>query len=390
MMDDRRPQEPDGPIPLPGMSSVRPGASEQSPVPAQPPAGMLSEDGRWRWTGKEWVEVGPSRSPAPSIRSAREQLRPELVVKGPVAAPEQGWQAGVHRLSGGRLKVRAGKAELHDRELVALAQTRVVEKSAAVAVASGKGGVGKSTVSGLMTTQLATLRGDRAIALEANPDCPTLSLRVKTETTATIRDLLDHIEDVRDLSDVRAYTTLGGDRLELLASALDPQIMSALTGEHYAQVMKLLKRYYNLVVADLGTGLLDPTNAYFLRTADQLVVVSEPASDSIQIAGFTVEHVAALRGDAWVHDHVVLVVNGVRPREIVVDLPRFQATYAPFVRAIRTIRWDPHLAAGAFWSWRHISIGTRHDYLELAAEVARGFASQTAEAELVYGGERRV
>jgi len=76
-----------------------------------------------------------------------------------------------------------------------------------VAVISLKGGVGKTTtVSGLGAT-LASIRGDRVVAVDANPDAGTLGARLRRESARTVRDLVDDLAEMRTYSDVRRYTS---------------------------------------------------------------------------------------------------------------------------------------------------------------------------------------
>ena len=57
---------------------------------------------------------------------------------------------------------------------------------------------------------LASLRGDRVIAVDANPDRGTLCDKLRLETAATVRDLLNEEDQIRRYADVRAYTTQVG------------------------------------------------------------------------------------------------------------------------------------------------------------------------------------
>jgi len=59
-----------------------------------------------------------------------------------------------------------------------------------IAVVSRKGGVGKTTTTLMLGHTFASLRGDRVIALDGNPDAGSLAYRVRRETTNTIMSLL--------------------------------------------------------------------------------------------------------------------------------------------------------------------------------------------------------
>lgn len=73
---------------------------------------------------------------------------------------------------------------------MAQAQTPVASGHHRIAVMSLKGGVGKTTTTVALGNTLASLRGDRVIAIDANPDRGTLGIKVKSETAATIRTML--------------------------------------------------------------------------------------------------------------------------------------------------------------------------------------------------------
>ena len=73
---------------------------------------------------------------------------------------------------------------MHRRDLVSRVRTPVADGYHRVAVLSLKGGVGKTTVTVGLGATLASLRGDRVIAVDANPDRGTLSDKVRVQTPA--------------------------------------------------------------------------------------------------------------------------------------------------------------------------------------------------------------
>ncbi|SLJ66350.1 ESX-1 secretion-associated protein EspI [Mycobacteroides abscessus subsp. abscessus] len=80
-----------------------------------------------------------------------------------------------------------------------------------------KGGVGKTTTTMGLGSIFASIRGDRVIAVDANPDFGTLSQRVPLQTRSTVRDLLLD-PSIERYSDVRRHTSQATSRLEVLAS----------------------------------------------------------------------------------------------------------------------------------------------------------------------------
>ncbi len=126
-----------------------------------------------------------------------------------------------------------------------------------------------------MTTTLgstfASLRGDRVVAVDANPDRGTLSQKIPLETTATVRHLLRDAARITRYSDVRSYTSQGSSRLEILASEQDPAVSEAFSEDDYRRTVNLLEHFYNIVLTDCGTGLMHSAMKGVLDVADALV-----------------------------------------------------------------------------------------------------------------------
>ena len=68
----------------------------------------------------------------------------------------------------------------------------------------------------------ASLRGDRVVALDGNPDAGSLGYRVRKETAATVTDLLADEQEIIRYADIRSYTNQAPTRLEVVASDDDP------------------------------------------------------------------------------------------------------------------------------------------------------------------------
>jgi MinD-like ATPase involved in chromosome partitioning or flagellar assembly len=241
-------------------------------------------------------------------------------------------------------------------------------------VLSLKGGVGKTTVTVGLGSTLASLRGDRVIAVDGNPDRGTLSDKVRLETPATIRDLLNERSLVTRYADVRAYTSQASSRLEILASDRDPGVSVAFSADDYRAVTGVLERYYSICITDCGTGLLHSAMAGILELADQIVLVSSPSVDGARSASATLDWLEA-HGYA---DHVrsgVVVLSAIRRKsKSTVDLDRLEQHFAARSRGVVRVPYDPHLEEGAEVDLEMLNEETADAYLNLAALVADGFA----------------
>jgi MinD-like ATPase involved in chromosome partitioning or flagellar assembly len=307
---------------------------------------------------------GPARRPSRlTAKSLRAGQRP---------GPGTGWRHRIFQVTGGLLRLGEPAAEMRRRDLINRVRTPLAGGHHRVAVLSLKGGVGKTTTTVGLGAALATLRGDRVVAVDANPDRGTLSDKVHLETSATIRDLLNERDQIRRYADVRAFTTQAPSRLEVLASDRDPAMSVAFSGEDYCDAARVLEPFYSICLTDCGTGLLHSAMSGVLRMADQIVVVSSPSVDGARSASATLDWLDAHgRGDLV--SNGIVVLSAIRPRsKSTVDLDRLEQHFAARCRAVARIPYDPHLEEGAEVELELLTAQTADAYLALAALVGDG------------------
>jgi MinD-like ATPase involved in chromosome partitioning or flagellar assembly len=290
------------------------------------------------------------------------------------AAPGSGWRGSLSRVTGGLLRFGESTADLRRRDLIHRIRTPVAGGHHRIAVLSLKGGVGKTTTTAALGATFATLRGDRVVAVDANPDRGTLSDKVRLETAATVRDLLNERGQIRRYADVRAFTSQAPSRLEVLASDRDPGVSVAFGAEDYCDAARVLEHFYSICLTDCGTGLLHSAMSGVLRLADQIVVVSSPSVDGARSASATLDWLDAHNCGDLVRNGVV-VVSAIRPRsKSTVDLDRLEHHFAARCRAVVRIPYDPHLEEGAEVELDLLASQTADAYLALGALVGDGLA----------------
>jgi MinD-like ATPase involved in chromosome partitioning or flagellar assembly len=353
-------------------AAVRPAAPASAAPPAcTPKPGAPAPGGAF----------GPADEPAAPIGSrpraatdAADHLTPELLLPGRRRAPAPGWRRLIFQATGGVLRVPLSAAELRRQEMISRARAPVAGGHHRVAVMSLKGGVGKTTTTVGLGSTLAALRGDRVVAVDANPDRGTLSDKVPLETAATIRDLLNEGAQIRRYADVRTFTSQAASRLEILASDRDPTVSVAFSEDDYRNVCAVLEHYYSICITDCGTGLMHSAMAGVLHLADQVVMVSTPSVDGARSASATLDWLEAHGYGDLVRDAVV-VLCAVRPRSrSSVDLNRLEEYFAARCRAVARIPYDAHLEEGAEIELDLLGRGTADAYLALAAIVGDGLA----------------
>ncbi len=285
--------------------------------------------------------------------------------------PQSGWRRAVYLVSGRTINLGESPADLRRRELISRIN-QPLHGCYKIAMLSLKGGVGKTTATATLGSTFSSLRGDRVIAVDANPDRGTLSQKIPLETTATVRHLLRDSQRIRKYSDVRSYTSQGPSRLEILASEQDPAVSEAFSEEDYRRSVNLLEHFYNVVLTDCGTGLMHSAMKGVLDLADSLVIVSSSSIDGARSASATLDWLDA-HGYGGLVARSVAVINSVRPGSGKVDVDKLAAHFESRCRAVSKIPFDAHLDEGAEVELDQLAAPTRLALLELAATVADDF-----------------
>jgi MinD-like ATPase involved in chromosome partitioning or flagellar assembly len=315
--------------------------------------------------------AGTAHRSTPSPSTPYPELSTHSLLRQVKPAPTEGWRRWLYVLSGQLVNVGESPRVIHYNDLLEHVN-RPLRGCYRIAMLSLKGGVGKTTVTATLGATFASVRGDRVVAVDANPDRGTLSQKVPVETPATVRHVLRDADGIERYSDVRSYTSQGPSRLEVLASESDPAVSDAFSAEDYTRTLEILERFYGIVLTDCGTGLLHSAMSAVLAKADALIVVSSGSIDGVRSASATLDWL-----DAHGHDQLVrgsiAVINAVRPRSGKVDMQKVVDHFSRRCRAVRLVPFDPHLEEGAEVSLGQLKRSTREALIELAAVVADGF-----------------
>jgi MinD-like ATPase involved in chromosome partitioning or flagellar assembly len=362
----------------PNAASGRPANRAPDPAPEENPFRIYDER-----TATGDIALPSHPAPAKSERKARPQLpldaeklsadslTADNVLKKRKPPATKGWRKGLMATTG--INLGPSRKELADQHFEDRVRTPI-DGCHRLAVISLKGGVGKTTTAATLGSMFASLRGDRVIAIDANPDRGTLGDKiVPNMTRATVRDFVRRSPQLDRYSAVREFTAQAPSRLEVLCSESDPLASMAFSEADYRVISDILERFYNLVLTDCGTGLLHSAMVGVLAKADQVVIVSSASLDGARSASATLDWLEAHNYSDLARESVT-VVTSVRPKADAVHLDEIVSHFAKRTRAVVAVPYDPHLAEGGQIDLERMSKTAYHAYLELAAEVGDAFA----------------
>ncbi|WP_417629272.1 AAA family ATPase [Nocardia lasii] len=365
---DQQGQFPGGPGQFPGQQGQFPGQlGPQGPPPGQ------------QWPG------GPAQQPFQPQHMQTPQPGHSVndlnLLKRARKSPRSGWRKAVHKVSGGAINPGESAADVVFRDLGERVN-QPVRGDYRIAILSLKGGVGKTTTTVGLGSTFASQRGDRVIAIDANPDLGTLAHRVPRQTRSTVRNLLED-QHITRYSDVRAHTSQAPSRLEVLASEQDPAVSEAFSEADYRKAIGILQSFYNIILTDCGTGLMHSAMAGVLDMASSLVLVTSPAIDGARSASATLDWLDH-HGYSKLVERTVVVVNASRRGASTVDLDQLRKLFLDRTRAVQIVPFDDHLAEGAEIDLELVSKPTRRALLELAAMVADDFGYHSQQQQQPY------
>ncbi|MEV6790406.1 SCO5717 family growth-regulating ATPase [Streptomyces sp. NPDC051320] len=383
----RGPQTPQMPHPPQGgYGFPQPGAEApngpQQPQEQQPPPGPV--DPR---TGAAW--------PQPVAHDQRERSVPGGAPLGYTAAVElssdrliRNKQKPKSSRSGpagaSRFRIGGKKEEAERQRKLELIRTPVLS-CYRIAVISLKGGVGKTTTTTALGSTLATERQDKILAIDANPDAGTLGRRVRRETGATIRDLVQAIPHLNSYMDIRRFTSQAPSGLEIIANDVDPAVSTTFNDEDYRRAIDVLGKQYPIILTDSGTGLLYSAMRGVLDLADQLIIISTPSVDGASSASTTLDWLSA-HGYAELVSRSLTVISGVRETGKMIKVEDIVQHFETRCRAVVVVPFDEHLSAGAEVDLDMMRPKTREAYFNLSALVAEDF-QRAQQAQGLWTGD---
>jgi MinD-like ATPase involved in chromosome partitioning or flagellar assembly len=348
-----------------------PAHSASAPVPA-PPA-EVPVQGPAAWPA---VAPPPVGSPVPTSAATMGNHRAidalsHVGVRSAVKMPSQrGWRHVIYLLT--RINLGLSPDELYEMDLHSRIR-RNARDSYQIGIFGLKGGVGKTAVTVALGCSLSKIRGDRILAVDADPDGGNLADRAGRQSAATVADLLSDKELSR-YNDIRAYTSMNGSNLEVLSSEEYSGARREFNDEDWKGAVGIVSRYYNLVLADCGAGLFQPASRGVLSTVSGLVIVASASIDGARQAAVTMDWLRQ-NGYQDLLGRSCVVINHVVPGKPNIDVEDLVAQFERHVPAGRVVvlPWDKHIAAGTEIQLDLLGSVFRRRITELAAALSDDF-----------------
>ena len=314
---------------------------------------------------------------APSVPGAPRNAttRPSFIDPAPEhPALITGWRAVLHRL-GVPVGPSPAERERAEREKEV---SRQWAGCRTIAVANGKGGVGKTMSTAVLSAVFARHGGGNVLAWDNNDTRGTLGWRTEQgDYDTTIRDLLPEaerlLEATASVSDIARYVHHQSiDRYDVLRS--NPELLAAdqrITTADFDLLMQVAARYYRMVIFDSGNDESADRWLRMIDSAHQLVVPTLSAPESAESAALLLD--ALRRRDAHsrrLADEAVVIVSQ-SEKSSAAAVQEIADGFEGHVRAVAVIPFDDALKAGRI-RYDSLQPRTRDAWLRAAAAVAAG------------------
>lgn len=325
------------------------------------------------------------KAPAPQSLAERMEALQAPVPAGRPLPAQEGWRAGLSKLTGGLIKLAPGKVEAASREHVATIQ-RVFPRPVTIMVANPGGGEGKSPTALALGATFGTRSEHAVLAWDNNETMGTLAALAQADgSMRTVTDLLEALPSLSHAGvragDVRAFTRhQGNSRFSVLASHHDPARMQMITRENFSSILETVQRFWNLTILDTGNNTIAPNWLAALDVADQLVIPmhltgkgQRSVLQMIQQLDTLTATTGNLRYRELYERAVVVLVPGrtgdaKAARVMRGQLVQIFGPAATFIDA----PFEPQLASGSTVDWAQARPVTVRAYEKIAAAVADG------------------
>ena len=319
-----------------------------------------------------WEDAGPITAQPDSVSST---LRISDMVSPRKIPPGSGWRKSVYTLSFKTVNPGESPAERHYRELRDRIR-RHIRKQYVVAVVSGKGGVGKTTVTACLGGVFRECRSDNVVAIDAAPGFGTLAGRIDEAPPGDYAAVLND-SDVQGYADIREYLGQNAVGLDVLAGNRTSDEPRPLVPAMFTGVLSRLRRTHNVILVDTSDDLEHPVMDAVLGSCDTLVFVSGLTADTSLPVTRAIDLLRSMGHHELVARSMV-ILNDSRDGYEEDVRSYLSERFSQSGATVEFMPYDPHLAAGGIIDTQNeLRKKTRLRLFEIAAAVADKYVPDT-------------
>lgn len=319
-----------------------------------------------------WEDAGPITAQPDSVSST---LRISDMVSPRKIPPGSGWRKSVYTVSFKTVNPGESPAERHYRELRDRIR-RHIRKQYVVAVVSGKGGVGKTTVTACLGGVFRECRSDNVVAIDAAPGFGTLAGRIDEAPPGDYAAVLND-SDVQGYADIREYLGQNAVGLDVLAGNRTSDEPRPLVPAMFTGVLSRLRRTHNVILVDTSDDLEHPVMDAVLGSCDTLVFVSGLTADTSLPVTRAIDLLRSMGHHELVARSMV-ILNDSRDGYEEDVRSYLSERFSQSGATVEFMPYDPHLAAGGIIDTQNeLRKKTRLRLFEIAAAVADKYVPDT-------------
>lgn len=311
---------------------------------------------------------------APEVSTRRSLKETSFLISDPVVQPAtQGFRGLMTRMG---LRMDPSEAELAERaDIHAVSQHWPGPRT--IAVVNRKGGANKTPTVAALSAVFARFGGGGVLAWDNNENQGTLGWR--TEQGPHSSSVLDLLRDKEQLLSPLAHNALLAhyvhhqteDKYDVLRSDENDEGDHEISADEVDAVHSVAAKYYRMIIMDSGNTARAANWRAMIAHTNQLVIPTTTMEDRAEAAKLTLQTLAARdEHSAKLAENAVVIISQWKTEDTD-EARRIAAGFAPLVRAVVTVPYDPALKAGRI---RHNALkpATQRAWLAAAAAVAKG------------------
>ena len=291
-----------------------------------------------------------TRHRRPDPDSLSDTLRISDMVAPRKIPPGVGWRKALYTGSFHAVNFGESPAERHYRELRQRIR-RHIRKQFVIAVISGKGGVGKTTMTACLGGVFRQCRPDNVVAIDAAPGFGTLAGRIDETPPGDYAAVLNDT-DVHGYADIREHLGQNSVGLDVLAGDRASDQPRPLVAAMFTGVLSRLRRTHNVIVVDTSDDLEHPVMKAVFDCADTLVFVSGLTADTSLPVTRSIDLLRAM-GHHELVSRSTVILNDSRDRYEAAARKYLTERFAQSGASVEFMPYDPHLARGGIIDTQH-------------------------------------